>query len=64
MLSSGQWKAQPPLCTVTLDDRLKQLHGHNRDEFLDFMMCMLRWLLESRLTARQLLEQPRLQGIE
>lgn len=63
-LPSGKWKAQPPLCAVPLDDRLTQLHGQDRDEFLDFMTCMLRWLPETRLTAQQLLEHPWLEGID
>ncbi|KAM0701787.1 hypothetical protein Q7P35_010696 [Cladosporium inversicolor] len=61
---NGKWKAQPPLCAVPLVVRLTQLHGQDRDEFLDFMTSLLRWLPETRLTAQQILEHPWQEGID
>jgi serine/threonine protein kinase len=49
---------------MSLETRTKQFKGRSREEFSDFMSCMLRWLPEERWTARKLLQHPWLQGID
>lgn len=59
----GKWKAQPPISFMSLGTRMRQFSGESREEFLDFMGCMVRWLPEERWTARQLLQHSWLNGI-
>ncbi|KAF2212024.1 hypothetical protein CERZMDRAFT_106270 [Cercospora zeae-maydis SCOH1-5] len=56
--NEGKWKANPPLSPDSLEDRLTQLTGDSKTQFLAFVRSMLQWQPEKRRTARQLLEDP------
>ncbi|SMR43037.1 unnamed protein product [Zymoseptoria tritici ST99CH_1E4] len=56
--AQGRWKAQPPISTAKLEDRLTRLSGRSKTEFLAFLRRMLVWKPEERKTARELLEDP------
>ncbi|KXT08415.1 hypothetical protein AC579_3809 [Pseudocercospora musae] len=56
--NEGTWKANPPLSPDSLEDRLTQLTGDSKTQFLAFVRSMLQWQPEKRRTARQLLEDP------
>lgn len=56
--STGQWKAQPPLSSITLEDRMTQLTGRSKAGYLTFLRSMLQWRPEDRKTARELLDDP------
>ncbi|KAK3073003.1 hypothetical protein LTR53_005776 [Teratosphaeriaceae sp. CCFEE 6253] len=58
---TGTWKAEPPLAPSSLATRMKHTPEQSRAQILDIVSCMLRWLPEDRLTARDLLKHPWLQ---
>ena len=45
-----------------LEDSVLSLEGEDKRLFLDFIKQMLQWLPEDRKTAKELLEDPWLQG--
>ena len=47
---------------LSLEDSEKNLEGRNKELFLQFIRSMLRWVPEERKTARELLEDPWLNG--
>lgn len=47
---------------VRLEDSVLSLEGEDKRLFLDFIKKMLQWLPEDRKTAKELLEDPWLQG--
>ena len=59
----GKWKGPAPLPTErTLQSLAKSLAGEDRDNFLNFVQCLLCWLPEERLTAGQAYHHPWLRG--
>ncbi len=47
---------------LTLEDSEEYLEGENKEAFLRFVRSMLQWDPEKRKTAKELLEDPWLQG--
>lgn len=59
MLDVGKWKGPVPLPTEkTLESHASTLAGHDREQFLNFVRCLLCWLPEERLTAGQAYYHP------
>ena len=48
--------------SLSLEDSEENLKERNKELFLQFMKSMLRWVPEERKTARQLLDDPWLNG--
>lgn len=46
--SLGKWKGPVPVPIKTLQSLVKSLEGDDRDNFLDFIQCLLCWLPEER----------------
>ncbi|CAN9369461.1 unnamed protein product [Alternaria alternata] len=56
---SGNWVAEIDIPEgLTLETSEENLHGEKKEEFLQFVRCMLQWRPEDRLTAKELLEHP------
>ncbi|CAN9470182.1 unnamed protein product [Alternaria alternata] len=56
---SGNWVAEIDIPEgLTLETSEENLHGEKKEEFLQFVRCMLQWRPEDRLTAKGLLEHP------
>ena len=59
LLDLGKWKGPVPLPTAkTLKSLATTLAGDDRDQFLNFVQCLLCWLPEERLTAGQAYYHP------
>ncbi|KAH8722359.1 kinase domain protein [Phaeosphaeriaceae sp. PMI808] len=59
----GQWRGEIPLPTATsLEESEERLTGDSKEAFLHFMRKMLQWEPERRQTAKQLLQDPWLNG--
>jgi serine/threonine-protein kinase SRPK3 len=55
----GRWKGPVPLPTEkTLESLANTVVGDDRDQFLNFVRCLLCWLPEERLTAGQAYYHP------
>lgn len=60
----GQWRGEIPLLSATsLEESEENLDGSNKEAFLQFMRKMLQWQPEHRQTAKQLLQDPWLNGV-
>ena len=60
---SGNWIAEIDIPQgLTLETSEENLHGEKKEEFLQFVRCMLQWRPEDRLTAKELLEHPWMRG--
>jgi serine/threonine-protein kinase SRPK3 len=60
---SGNWIAEIDVPQgLTLETSEENLHGEKKEEFLQFVRCMLQWRPEDRLTAKELLEHPWMRG--
>jgi len=60
----GQWRGEIPLPSATsLEESEENLDGSNKEAFLQFMRKMLQWQPERRQTAKQLLQDPWLNGV-
>ncbi|KAG5302383.1 protein kinase [Histoplasma capsulatum G186AR] len=55
---AGNWKGNPPLPPLSLEDSEKHLKGVDKIAFLSFMRSMLTWLPEERRSAKELLIDP------
>ncbi|KAH8585940.1 kinase-like domain-containing protein [Bisporella sp. PMI_857] len=55
---TGKWKGPVLLPEKTLESLANNLAGNDRDQFLDFVRCLLCWLPEERLTAGQAYYHP------
>jgi hypothetical protein len=59
----GNWIAEINIPEgLTLETLEENLDGEKKEEFLQFMRCMLQWKPEDRWTARELLGYPWLRG--
>ena len=59
LLDLGKWKGLVPLPTGNkLDSLANTLAGDERDQFINFVQCLLCWLPEERLTAGQAYYHP------
>lgn len=54
----GNWKGNPPLPPLSLEDSEEHLEGMDKLAFLSFMRSMLTWLPEKRKSARKQLMDP------
>lgn len=56
----GAWIAHEDavIPAVSLDSLEQRLSGGEKEDFIRFMKCMLKWLPEERMTAKQLLQHP------
>ncbi|RAL12448.1 CMGC protein kinase [Aspergillus homomorphus CBS 101889] len=60
----GQWKGEVEIPKgASLEESEEFLSGENKIMFLDFMRGMLQWCPEDRKTAKELLQDPWLNGI-
>ena len=60
----GQWRGEIPLPSATsLEESEENLDGSNKEALLQFMRKMLQWQPERRQTAKQLLQDPWLNGV-
>lgn len=60
---AGQWRGEIPLPSATsLEESEENLDGSNKEAFLRFMRKMLQWEPGRRQTAKQLLQDPWLNG--
>jgi serine/threonine-protein kinase SRPK3 len=59
LLDLGKWKGPVPLPTEkTLQSLSHTLAKDDKEQFLNFVQCLLRWLPEERLTAGQAYYHP------
>ncbi|KAL2863743.1 kinase-like domain-containing protein [Aspergillus lucknowensis] len=58
----GHWKGNPPLPPITFENTEEKLYGASKIAFLKFLRSMLAWVPDERKSARELLEDPWLQG--
>ena len=59
----GNWIAKISIPQgLTLERSEENLDGKKKEEFLQFVKCMLQWRPEDRWTAKQLLEHPWMRG--
>lgn len=55
----GNWIAEIEIPQgLTLENSEENLDGQKKEEFLQFMRCMLQWRPEDRWTAKELLGHP------
>ncbi|KAF1919640.1 kinase domain-containing protein [Ampelomyces quisqualis] len=55
----GKWIANMPIPEgLTLESSEENLVGKEKEAFLEFVRCMLRWKPEDRMTAKELLNHP------
>lgn len=60
---SGNWIAEIDIPQgLTLETSEENLHGEKKEEFLQFVRCMLQWRPEDRWTAKELLGHPWTRG--
>jgi serine/threonine protein kinase len=55
---AGQWKGQPSIPDISLEDLEDYLEGENKDLFLQFMRKILQWNPDDRQSASGLLSDP------
>jgi len=60
---SGKFKVDAEIATTSLEVEMKSLQGDEKTSFLKFLRRMLRWRPEDRATARELVQDPWIQGI-
>lgn len=59
----GNWIAEMDIPQgLTLERSEKNLDGEKKEEFLQFVRCMLQWRPEDRCTAKELLGHPWMRG--
>ena len=60
----GSWIAEIQIPQgLTLENSEENLDGEKKEEFLQFVRCMLQWRPEDRWTAEKLLKHPWMKGI-
>ncbi|KAL3434553.1 kinase-like domain-containing protein [Aspergillus tetrazonus] len=59
---NGHWKGSPPLPPITFENAEEKLQGATKTAFLKFLRSILAWVPDERKSARQLLDDPWLQG--
>ena len=60
---SGKLKVDVGIATTSLESEMKSLQGEEKTSFPKFSRRMLRWRPEDRATARELVQDPWIQGI-
>lgn len=60
----GKWRKAGgvEIHPISLEKSEENLEGRNKELFLQFMRSMLRWIPEERKSARELLDDPWLNG--
>ncbi|KAJ6120386.1 protein kinase [Penicillium sp. IBT 18751x] len=56
--NNGKWKGLAEVPSTSLEDLESNLQGEQQEKFLRFMRKMLRWRLEERASAKELLSDP------
>jgi serine/threonine-protein kinase SRPK3 len=55
---SGEFMADVEIPMTSLEEEMKSLEGEEKSSFLKFLRRMLRWRLEDRVIAAELVEEP------
>lgn len=58
LIGYWKWKGKHDIPPLSLEKSVQSLSGENKQQFLEFVRSMLRWLPEERKSATELLKDP------